>query len=325
MDFGEASQNRSTWLSRYLHWCNISSDRIALADPKKVAALHDTLLKQQKKLHILVKKVLHAIKCMECCISIKGFILPLDEIRDLLSSYSNNIQNIRCYEAGVQRRKALATKLFNWSFIVFIIASAIHAIVGGAFIILYGNPPFIYDIAFRNICQIVTTEYYTVPENIYEHFVKRRIVEERTAFLRADPSILPSKLRLKYAPLYMTNSTVMALFCAIFIIILIVIPLVKGISVAINRTATKMDNLCAMEEGAILSKKFFDMLYEKKDVSQNALTIEKNSDSAPNQESRRLLTAQFTAKHAIYGRDLFRYDEQMACLVMRLKEWIKAT
>lgn len=323
MDFGESTRRRKSrlsYLSKFHSKFNGALDRIALRDAPKLALLCKEALGQRKQLHIVVEKVLHCIKCMERCPDIKGVILPLSAISALLSHYGSNIDRIRCYARRLRSRNSLAKKVFGWAIVVFLISAIIHALIGGGFFLRYKTPPYIYKLLYRTRCQLSTAEF---QGDFNKRFVSSQIVEEKDSFWRADPTILSAEPLRQYDPLYRTNIIIMALFCAVFITILLIVAVIKAINVVVSRTYVKVADIAVMEEEYVIYKKFFDVL-QSADAQNSLLDVEKSV----NNSSEHLLKAELernldsNEEYTIYGSNFFRYDEQVAGLLIRLK-WTK--
>ena len=372
---------KKTRLEAFLTDCGAMRDRIVSGrDPKRFAILCKTLSKQRKQLHILIKNITHCIKCMECCLAIKGLILPLNEIKKLLSNFNKNIQKIKCYETRIVHWRTQIKKILGWDFLIFSVASFINAIIGIILWFHYRLSPIIYKVLFRERYQIVTTEFYAVPKNFSQRYVKRWVAEENSTFSYVSIDTLPSATARNYDPLHMENVVILSIFCITYVLIVLSVPLLEGIRRAIGKTFGKMADTTAVEREYTMCKQFFDALYKKKSHGKNsalhlikknigkhsmhvikrkskrALTknsIRKHSMHAIKQKSKRALTKNSIRKHSVristrqskrilrqelrgkldsdhprrhtmYERDLFRYDEQISRLILRLKEWSKS-
>ena len=304
---------------------------------KDFVALHNTVLKQRKQLRIVSEKIVHCIKCMDRCIFIKGLIIPMNEIRALITSYNSNIQKLKCYETKALTWRLRVKRMLFWNLNLLAIASFVHAFTGGAFWFHYGFSPVIYKVLFRDTYQLYVTEY-MLKERVFNystHYIDYRMVEENNSISPSTSAALPMAIRPSYDSFFRVNIAIMALFCAIFIIVVLSFPILVAISVVVHKTFKKTPDIATIEREYAMHKKFFDLLHTKKhDNRDSVLDMAKKEGSFVHmnrQASTRMLTRELwkklapdhPEKHIIYDRDIFRYDPQVSRLLMRLKEWVR--
>ena len=306
---------------------NIAKDlltKITLGkDSSNFASLLKIVSKQRSQLHDIIKKTIICIEYAKHCDAIKGLILPLDEIRKLLSNYNSNVQKIKCYETQIYRFKKWSAVVALWMLAVIAIDSLINLIVGAIFLSRHGFTSIANKILSRIIQRIITTDLGVI--GAVNRPVRRWVVEENVT----DSVVHPETNTLWgfiYEPHYTAIMATMFALVSIFSLILLMLLLSSLIGETRSDRTFSGINILTTDKECMLYKKFFDLLHEKRGNPQaSTANMPKENSAKESLNEMQKLGIPDPEKHAIYSSDLFIHNVQIVALFMRLKLWAKST
>lgn len=276
--------------------------RIALGSAAgDFGSLLKTVLEQREQLHDIAKKIVIGVKSVKRSASVKGLLLPIADIRGLLTRYNSNIQKLKCYERRIDRRRRHFKTMALWSLVTFVSVCFMNLIIGSVFVSRYGLVPTIHYVEAEDIYQLIIADYNQSTSHV---------VSENRTMSHDISKINRSSTGFAYDPSYKANyiflgcfSFLTWIFLAIFLVMWI-----TGLSNR-NKIFDKISNIATAERGCTIYREFFNDLYEKsaelqppleKDAEQSALNLE---------------------EYAVYDKKLFCDDIKTRRLFKKLNLW----